>query len=169
MQSPSIPNGERAGWVRRIIDAPEAVFESIDKAVVVAIGDALAAGPPIPKTLEEAKAQVPGLVKWTQYKKAAKRESREVTVIDYLRDEKQGLGLWATREPGLPRRNLRIIDSYFYNVEFYNWLKDNTLPSDIFLPTKSQTARADLTESDITNARRINSLVGRINRDKRQV
>jgi len=101
----------------------------------------------LPKTFEEAKAQVPGLRKWVEVKREAGLTSRrdgfdqEVfdLLVEHLRDHESGLGKWAASEDGMPRNLLRSIDSGL-RQEIYA-LGNPTLPPDIQLPLGKPTGR----------------------------
>lgn len=109
----------------------------------------------LPSTWEEAKAEVPGLMKWTTARKAALTSGAKISVFDYLRDFEHGLGKWATSENGLPRNVLRRIDATcLLEVQAYK----NKVPEDIHLPNASagrpsiNPPEVTLTIEDATNA-----------------
>ena len=92
-----------------------------------------------PATWEEAREQVPGLMKFSDAKKAADNEGRTLTIIDHLRDEQRGYGRWTSNEPGLPRSALKTLGDKPAYYALYDWLKHSELPSDLHLPTKKAT------------------------------
>lgn len=117
---------------------------------------------PIPRTWDEAKAQVSGLLKWTEVKKAAKRRGEEPDILDHLRNPETGYGKWTSSAPGLPRRYLETIDSYLHR-EFYRWGREGgKLPPEIFLPTRSDEARRSVDAQSVADAWRVQSLARRL-------
>jgi hypothetical protein len=112
----------------------------------------------IPKTWGEAKAQVPGLMKWAE----AKAVRPDLTIIDHLRDQEVGYGRWTQQAPGLPRPRLLHIDEPAY-ASLARWLSrsGHELPPDLYLPTKSQIIRTELTPERLRDAYRITGAVRR--------
>ena len=110
-----------------------------------------------PEDWPSAKAQHPRLLSYA----SAKAEDSKLSIIEHLRDLKQGFGIWTRQEPGLPRPVLARIDKTAYKA-LYNWLARidpatgarREIPPDLFLPTKSDTAQVDATEEEIREAQR---------------
>jgi hypothetical protein len=95
-----------------------------------------AAPVPIPQSWEEAKAQVPGLMKWSVAKAAADKDGRELTIVEHLRDQVHGYGHWTLRKPGLPRTMLnKWEDKAAYRAIYVHLRIHKELPQDLYIPT----------------------------------
>lgn len=116
-------------------------------------------GTALPRSFEEAKAQVPGLRKWVEIKRDNPGRPVYDIVLEHLQNEETGLGKWVNYE-GLPKKSLRGIDESLRQ----EILSIEPLPADIKLldgrrgrPRSEET----LTGDQIREARRIAALASR--------
>lgn len=85
----------------------------------------------VPQSWEEAKAQVPGLLRFAE----ARAANPKLSIIDHLRDEQRGYGKWTKQEPGMPRS---LFVKWGDKATYYainDWLKNHEMPPDIHTPT----------------------------------
>jgi hypothetical protein len=96
------------------------------------------ASPAVPETWEEAKAQVHGLMKWSDAKADARDKGRRLSIVDHLRDTEHGYGRWTLSEPGLPRAMLKQWNDFAAYTAIYSYLRNHELPSDIYIPAEDE-------------------------------